>query len=235
MTPGSLKRLADIEAAVGRRTPSDTGRQQRMADIESAIGSTSQIYSPPQATTELDDDEDVFHSTVSSPPHSTHYHIHLPPPDMPRTPKRPRLEHDGSRNNNIFMTSPRSDGSELKGPSTDVPPESPSLGKRKEREGEESGVSQWQSIMRDQEHPYHERAASLRGAIQSASPQAVPSSQNTVVPSNLTPEAVKGLIDNVSHTLPSYFAKLERKQLATEKSNEAKVRRIEELESENAM
>jgi hypothetical protein len=230
MTPGSQKRLADIEAALAKPR---IEKRQRLADIEAGLASTSQI-SPPQTVNESDDD-DVFYSTVSSPPRSTHYHIHLPPADTPRSPKRPRLERNENMNGSMLMTPPRTDGSELRGAFIgDAPPESPSLGKRKESERDRGEISQWQSIMDDQDHPFHGRAALLRGASESASHQTLSSSsQNTVAASPATPQSIKGLISDLSSTLPSYISKLERKQLASEKSNEAKARKIEELEREN--
>ena len=107
----------------------------------------------------------------------------------------------------MLMTPPRSDGRELRGGFIGGPPESPSNGKRKEREGEGGDTSLWQSIMDDQEHPFHERAALLRGASQSVSHQAFPSSpQSTVIASNGTPESIKTLISDLSSALPSYIA-----------------------------
>jgi hypothetical protein len=224
------RRLADIEAALAE----DAGRQRRLADIEASIGSTSQVHRAPQTVYESDDD-DVFHSTISSPPRSTHYHIHLPS-DGPSSPKRAKFDGNGNRSGSMLMTPPRSDGRELRGGFIGGPPESPSNGKRKEREGEGGDTSLWQRIMDDQEHPFHERAALLRGASQSVSHQAIPSSpQSTVIASNGTPESIKTLISDLSSALPSYIAKLERKQMASEKSSEAKARKIEELDRENSM
>jgi hypothetical protein len=132
------------------------------------------------------------------------------------------------------MTPPGSDRGEFRGAYLGVPPESPSIGKRKEREGEEGELSQFQRIMRDPDHSFHERAASLKSASQSVSHQTSPS-QNPVVLSNTTPETIKTLISDLSSTLPPYIAKLERKQIASEKSSEAKARKIEELERENIL
>ena len=232
MTP-SQRRLADIEASLAE-AEAEAAKQKRMADIEAGIASTSLLHSPTQ-TADGSDDSDVFHSAVSSSPRSTHYHIHLPP-DTPKSPKRPRLEQDVSGNNSMLMTPPGSDRGEFRGAYLGAPPESPSIGKRKEREDEEGELSQFQRIMRDPDHSFHERAASLKSASQSVSHQALPSpSQNPVVLSNTTPETIKTLISDLSSTLPPYIAKLERKQIASEKSSEAKARKIEELERENTL
>lgn len=231
MTP-SQKRLADIEAALGE-SGVDPGKQKRLADIEAGLESASQVHPPPQTVSGSDDD-DVFYSTVSpSESRSTHVHIHIPPPDAPRTPKRQRLDRDASSNSSLLMTPPRTDGRELRNVFTDCSPESPLKRKRKEMEDDEGEMSQWQKIMGDHDSPYHERAAALRGASQSGSFQTVPtSSQTTDVPSKATPESIKTLISDLSSTLPAYIAKLERRQFASEKSNEAKARKIEELQKE---
>ena len=227
------RRLADIEAALAT-SKGDAGKEKRLADIETGIASTSEPegYPAPQ-TVDGSDDEDVFHSAVSSSPRSTHYHIHLPAQvETPRSPKRPRLGHGMNGNSSMLMTPPRSTGNDSRDAYMGAPPESPSIGKRKERE-EEGELSQFQRIMRDPDHSFHERSASLKSASQFVSHQASPLfSQNTVISSDMTPESIKKLMDDVTSILPAYVAKLERKQVASEKSSEAKMRKIEELEKE---
>jgi len=225
------RRFADIEAALAM-SKGDAEKEKQLADIETGIMSTSQseAYAPLQ-TADGSDDEDVFLSAVSSSSRSTHYHIHLP--ETPRSPKRPRLGHGMNGNNGMLMTPPRSTGHDCRDVYMGAPPESPSIGKRKEREDEEGELSQFQRIMRDPDHSFHERAASLNNASQFPSHQASPSSsQDPVVPSSITSELVKKLMSDVTTIFPAYIAKLERKQVASEKSNEAKMRKIEELEKD---
>jgi len=228
MTP-SQKRLVDIQAALGE-SEVGAGKQNVLAAIEGGITSNSQVHPPPQIVDELDDD-DVFHSAVSATPHSTHLHIHFASPEAPRTPKRQKLDQEGS--SSLLMTPRRSGGIEFRNGFMTDPPESPSKGKRKERDGEGGETSQWQRIMADPDSPYHDRAASLRAASQTGPS----SSQNTMdaAASNATPESIKALISDLYATLPPYMAKLERKQIASERSSEVKARKIEELQSENAM
>jgi hypothetical protein len=232
MTP-SQKRLADIQAALGEPEVG-AGKQNGLATIEGGITSTSQVHPPPQIVDESDDD-DVFHSAVSATPHSAHLHIHFASPEAPRTPKRQKLDQEGS--SSLLMTPWRSDGIESRNGFMTNPPESPSKGKRKERDGEGGETSQWQRIMADPDSPYHDRAASLRAASQYESQTRPSSSQNTMdaAASNATPESIKALIGDLYATLPPYMAKLERKQIASERSSEVKAKKIEELQSENAM
>lgn len=139
----------------------------------------------------------------------------------------------------MLMTPPRTDSIESRTGFAAVGAESPSKGKGKQREGEAGSISQWQKIQADENNPFHERAASLRGLGLSSStstPLATPIRPQLSLPiTTATPESIKSLLSDLSTTLPSYVAKLERKQVAAEKSNEAKVKKIEELEKENGM
>lgn len=130
----------------------------------------------------------------------------------------------------MLMTPPRTERPEAWNGRPVSPPVSPLRGKGKERD-EETGMSQWDRIQADQENPFHERVASLRGLSQPASTLQSPSSSFSKP--SATPESIQILLGDLTSTLPAYIAKLERKQVATEKSNEAKLKKIEDLEREN--
>ena len=93
-------------------------------------------------------------------------------------------------------------------------------------------MSQWQRIQADEENPFHERAASLHGLSASTS---LPSPSHPLPTTTGTPESIKTLLSDLTTTLPAYITKLERKLVAAEKSSEAKLKKIGELERDNGM
>lgn len=217
-SPGaSSRRLAAIEFALSQGGPSSQATQKPLGP------SLSQTHPDSLPQFDMgDESEDDFYTTSSSPPR----HIaDLDGDESPR--KKRRLDGDeyGSGGGYMLRTPPRSDGNMARIGMTVAQPESPTKGKGME-------MSEWEKIQADQSNPFHERASSLRGAIQSipCSPQGAPTSTSA---STMTPESIKTLMNDFSTVLPAYIAKLERKQGAVEKSDNFKQKRIRELEDEN--
>lgn len=133
----------------------------------------------------------------------------------------------------MLMTPPGTDRTEGWNGFAVGPPESPLKGKGKDRDDEPS-MSQWQGTQANEDNPSHERAASLRGRSHTTS-ASFPSPSHSLPTTTETPESIKTLLSDLTSTLPAYIAKLERKQIASEKSNEAKLRKIGELETDNGL
>jgi hypothetical protein len=133
----------------------------------------------------------------------------------------------------MLMTPPRTDRTDVWNGFTVGPPESPLKGKGKERD-DETIMSQYQRIQADEDNPFHERAASLRELSRTTS-ASLPSPSHSLPTTTGTPESIQTLLSDLTSTLPAYIAKLERKQVAGEKSNEVKLKKIEELERDNGM
>lgn len=217
-SPGaSARRLANIEAALSLGGGSSLTTQKPLGQA-----SGSHVDSLPLFDVG-DQSEDDFFTASSSPPR------HIADQDADESPrKKPRLDSDGSGSGSggyMLMTPPRSDGNILRTGFTSSQPESPTKGKGKD-------TSQWEKIKADKSNPFHECASSLRSASQD------PSTSQTVLPtsasvSNMTPESIKTLMSDLSTALPAYIAKLERKQVAMEKSDLFKRKKIGELEEEN--
>jgi len=96
-------------------------------------------------------------------------------------------------------------------------------------------------FLRFQEHPFHERASLLRDPFQT---QAQPLPRHLLEPTSgsmvslltnqqaeLSADHIETLLQGLT-TIPDYVRKLERKKTAAEKSNNAKARKIAELEGE---
>ncbi|KZP05284.1 hypothetical protein FIBSPDRAFT_877727, partial [Athelia psychrophila] len=105
----------------------------------------------------------------------------------------------------------------------------PSAGKGKAREGggEGEGSSQWQKIQADPANPFHAPSSSLRDTQPTSSVPDTPGGG-----AGELPEEIQALVDGAS-ALPAFIAKLQRRNVAAERSAEAKGRKIEELQGEN--
>ena len=211
------------------RSPSESGR--RKENIELALSQGGESAQKPQTsasyTDELpqfdtgDDSGDEYFTTTSSPPRRT-LSFQLDTQEPPC--KKLRTDNDGFESGSggyMFMTPPMSDGNILRIGITSSQPESPTRGRGKGKD-----MSQWEKIHADENHPCHQHTASLR----SESSQTAASNPASV--SNMTPDSIKTLLSGMSTVLPAYIAKLERKQVAMEKSDSFKVQKIRCLEEE---
>ncbi|OBZ67163.1 hypothetical protein A0H81_12811 [Grifola frondosa] len=173
----------------------------------------------PQLDSISDAEEEFWHPSKPIAGPSREYHLADVPqePWTPRTPERsaPARAYtpSGSVNANGMLMTPPQSSQPLErdfgaGPVL-------SLG---------ASESQWQRIVHDPEHPFHERALALRMGSQTGSQESV----HAELPStDSIAEHIAALSD-----IPDFVRKLERKQKAAQKSNEIKSKRIAELEQE---
>jgi len=146
--------------------------------------------------------------------------------DVPsRAPKRPRLEdvEDGTETGSSRSVTPPNASQR---PRCEGGLSSPPVTPMKKRNADDGSNSQWQKMQNDQNYF---RADLQSGTLDPAGVSSLVEGSSS--PTEPNAESISLLLDGLSN-VPAYVSKLERRNLAANKSNEAKAKRIIQLEDE---
>ncbi|KAH7929820.1 hypothetical protein BV22DRAFT_98622 [Leucogyrophana mollusca] len=250
----SEKRKRLIQAALDtdpQRGPSGQGSssaQRHSSTYHDEGNSSSPTRASGQrhaATQSSTSDVNLGELLLPSPPHDSPSAIsehlsHAPSP--PSTPQRPGREYTGGRadaegSTSMLLTPPKTthgrNGNTSRQSESGGLFDTPTKPKGKERSN-----TQWENIMQDEDHPFHQVASSLQLASPPRENQTIPRAFDPFagpVAGETPAEAIAGHLEALDTAKAAqYILKLERKFTAAQKSNEAKAKKIEELLAENA-
>lgn len=209
MTPISTSK----KRARSRTPPMSDAQQRRMANIQAALADSSASATPPIPALNLNSAKRTRLASAQPVPEDEdeeYTRFFSPPPDLDHNPPTP--------------TPQRRIKTERGGMAT--PPTSTSLASSASK----SKPSQWAKIQGDPSNPFHAISSSLRTTEPASSLPNTPGGGGGG-PAEM-PEEIQALIDG-ANALPALITKLQRRNLASERSVEAKGRKIEELQEEN--
>ncbi|KAH7911982.1 hypothetical protein BJ138DRAFT_1125594 [Hygrophoropsis aurantiaca] len=218
---------------------SSSSQQRRPTPVDNPVR-TSTSDPPSQSAGTQSSTSDVEEYLFSSPSHGNLSYDRPSASYLPSTPKNFKsipAEYSGDEEASSMLLTPPETG-HRKNAMPSRRSESGSLfDTPTKRKGKERSHPQWENAVQDEDQPFHQKASSLQPATPPRENQSIPRAAdpfNGPVAGETPAEAIAGHLEALEKAnAVEYILKLERKFSASEKSNLAKAKKIQELMAEN--